>query len=509
MFWRVFAGGILGGALSACRSCTTTLAASAPTLDIILDPSKDVVPVRCVIVGGGYAGAKLAYMFDSMFDVTLIDEKNYYELTNDIIPILANPWCELNEEACRRLLILHRYYLKRANVVTGTVDGVDDEAVTLRDGRRVPYNLLFVAPGERKPFPFATKQRTIAGRVQELRHFNEFLGTCKKVAVLGGGPVGTSLAFDLACNRPDLQVHLYHSKSELIPALPTTSRKYALDTLQRQKNLSLHLCTSVTDVDAYDANGQRIDTHPSSPSLFSRLLLAPFSKPPLEPSHFTVRYDKMHFLPAPQQSIVSQVYFGRREPQLSGDAVEFSGVEEGFDYVFSTIGDTPRPIQTGKGRSNSLTEHEAPDGHYRVSTLMQLYGHPNIWAPGRCGNLPWVRSYGSSDVQVRTIFRGLNSVIHNPTERFLHSRDGVNPQRMAIPRLLVRLGNNDAVGATPWSGGMVGLSAFHEFMQDRNHLVKEFQQPIFYKQQDPSKVKQRISNWAAHELTDIVDFSHC
>ncbi|RNF14999.1 putative apoptosis-inducing factor A-like [Trypanosoma conorhini] len=504
MLWRLFLGGVFGGALSACRSqTTTTLAASAPTLDLILDPSKDVVPVRCVVVGGGYTGSKLAYMFDSMFDVTFIDEKNYFELTNDIIPIVANPWDARNEEACRRLFILHRYYLKRTNVLTGTVDGVEEDAVTLRDGRRVPYDLLFVAPGERKPFPFATKQRSIAGRVQELRHFNHFLGTCKKVAVLGGGPVGTSLAMDLAQSRPELQVHLYHAKSELIPALPTTSRKYAREALQRRKNISLHLCTRVTDVDGYDAEGKRVDTRPSS--AFARLL--GFSRPPAEPTRFTVRYDKLHFEPTPQQSIVSQAYFGRREPKLSGDRVESTGTEE-FDYVFSTIGDVPRPIQAGKGRRNILAEHEAPDGHYRVSTLMQLYRHPNIWAPGRCNNLPWVRSYGSSDVQVRTIFRGLNSVVYNPTERFLSSRDGVQPQRMAIPRLLVRLGNNDAVGATPWSGGMVGLSAFHEFMQDRNHLVKEFQQPIFYKQQDPAKVKQRISNWASHETTDIVDFSH-
>ncbi|ORC86334.1 putative apoptosis-inducing factor A-like [Trypanosoma theileri] len=507
MLWRLFAGGMLGGMISAYRSSTTsTLAVTTPTLDLIMDPSKDVVPVRCVIVGGGYAGARLAYMLDSMFDVTFIDEKNFYELTNDIIPIVANPWSELNEEACRRLFVLHRYYLKRANVLTGTVDGVDEESVTLRDGRCVPYDLLFVTPGERKPFPFATKERTIAGRVQELKHFNEFIGTCKKVAILGGGPVGTSLAMDLATGRPDMEVHLYHSKSELIPVLPTTSRKYALEALQRCKNLSVHLCTRVTDIDGYDANGNRVDTHPST----GLMRLLPFGKPAAEETkQFTVRYDKMHFVPTPQQSILSQAYFGRRQPDLSGDTVESSGEEKEFDYVFSTIGDVPRPIKAGRGKPNILAEHETPDGHYRVSTLMQLYGHPNIWAPGRCNNIPWVKSYGSSDVQVRTIFRGLNSVVHNPTERFLHSRDGIQLQRMSIPRMLVRLGNNDAVGATPWSGAMVGLSAFHEFMQDRNHLVKEFQQPIFYKPQDPTKVKQRISNWVAHEITDIVDFSHC
>nr|CCC49104.1 conserved hypothetical protein, fragment [Trypanosoma vivax Y486] len=467
-----------------------SLAATVPTLDIIMDPSKDVVPLRCVIVGGGYAGSKLAYLFDSIFDITLIDEKNYFELTNDIIPIVANPWNDRNEEACRRLLILHRYYLKHANVLTGTVHGVDEKAVMLRDGRRVPYDLLFASVGERKPFPFSTTQRTVAGRVQELKEFNKFLSSCKKVAVLGGGPVGTSLTLDLAQSRPELEVHLFHSKTAVVPRLPSTSRRYAQDALESHSNVKLHLCTRVTGVIGHSACGDLIENSGSALTGIMGSVLRPFKGPSraLQPARYTVKYEKMTFTPCPQQIHVSQGYFGSREAPLG----------------------VPRPIAAGSGQPNILAEHEMPDGHYRVSTLMQLYGRPNIWAPGRCNNLPCVRSYGLSDVQVRTIFRGLNSVINNPTERFLHSQDGVNLQRLSIPRMLIRLGNqNDAVGCTPWSGAMVGLSAFHEFMQDRNYLVKEFQKPIFYKRQDPSKVKQRISNWMAHEITDIVDFSHC
>ncbi|RHW71508.1 pyridine nucleotide-disulfide oxidoreductase [Trypanosoma brucei equiperdum] len=513
MLWKLFTSSMLAGAVSAYRSTSSSsLAISPPTLDVVMDPSKDVTPVRCVVVGGGYTGSKLAYMLDSMFNVTFIDEKNYFELTNDIIPIIANPWSELNEEACRRLLVLHRYYLKQANVLTGTVHGVDENTVTLRDGRTVPYDLLFITVGERKPYPFATKQRTVSGRVQELKNFNEFIGTCKKVAVLGGGPVGVSLAVDLARNRKDLKVHLYHSKPELLPALPTTSQRYALETVEKCDNITVNLCSRVTDVTGYDALGRRVNE--TSTSMLSSLLKPltgwlTWGTSPDEPSTFTVRYEKMHFAPRPRQSIVNQAYFGTRQPQLTSNTVESIGEEEGYDYVFSTIGDVPRPIVSGKGCTNILSEHEMPDGHYRVSTLMQLYCRPNIWAVGRCNNIPRVRGYGLSDVEARTVFRALNSVVHNPTERFMHSRDGLDLRRLNIPRMLVRLGSDDAVGSTPWSGAMVGLAAVHEFMQDRNFLVKEFQKPIFYKRQDAAKVKQRISNWAAHEITDIVDFSHC
>lgn len=62
------------------------------------------------------------------------------------------------------MMVLHRYYLKRANVLTGKVNKVDAQEVHLQDGRHVPYDLLFITTGESKSFPFETQQRTRAGR---------------------------------------------------------------------------------------------------------------------------------------------------------------------------------------------------------------------------------------------------------------------------------------------------------------------------------------------------------
>ncbi|KAG5509380.1 hypothetical protein JKF63_06690 [Porcisia hertigi] len=552
MFWKFLVSGMVGSACSAYRhgSTNVSLALEAPTLSIIMDPSKDIVPIRAVIVGGGYAGSRMAYQLDSMFDVTHIDEKNFYELTNDIIPIISNPWREdVNPEACRRMMVLHRYYLKRSNVVTGTVTGVDTKQVYLRDGRTVPYDLLFLATGERKPFPFQTRERTISGRVQELKRFNEFLQTCKKVAVIGGGSVGTSLAHDLASARPDLQVHLFHQRAELLPRLPGACRRHAREKLQSNPNLHLHLLARVTDVDGVvlsnkgdKAVASSSHTPNRSPGLMwtsptsnavtpeSSLTLVTTSAPwwrsllngvwprrGVVPDQFSVHYDTLKSEVRPQQSILQQVYYGKQhEVVAEGEgAVQAHGVESGFDYVFTLTGDTPRPIQCDEreGRSqklpNILREHEMRDGHYRVSTLMQFLDHPNIFGVGRCTNLPVLRGYGASDIETRTLFRELNSVVSNPTTVFLHSRDGVQLSHMQIPRVHVRLGVDDAVGCTPWSGGMTGLSAVHEFMQDRHYLLREFQKPVFYKQHDQAKVKQRVSRWISEEITDIVDFSHC
>ncbi|KPI84529.1 hypothetical protein ABL78_6414 [Leptomonas seymouri] len=547
MLVKLFLGGVVGSACSAYHRSSTnvSLALDPPTLDLIMDPTKDIIPIRAVIVGGGYAGSKMAYQLDSMFDVTHIDEKNFYELTNDVIPILSNPWKEdVNPEACRRMMVLHRYYLKRSNVVTGTVTGVDDKQVYLRDGRTVPYDLLFVATGERKPFPFQTRERTISGRVQELKRFNEFLQTCKKVAVVGGGPVGTSLAHDLASARPDMEVHLYHQRAELLPHLPGVCRRHAQEKLTSNKNLQLHLSTRVTAVDGLVTSAMALaqegsgDGAASVPAAHVRRIAPPASCTTSEPAlaldsadlpwwrswlnaiwgsrsvvpdRFTVRYDTLQSETRPQQSILHQVYYGKQdEVQQCGEVVAH-GAEQGFDYVFAVTRDTPRPLQWDEPTSshpNILREHEMKDGHYRVSTLMQFFHRPNIFALGRCANFPVIRGYGSSDIEARTLFRELNSIVSNPTTVFLHSRDGIQLSHMKIPRMHIRLGVDDAVGCTPWSGGMTGVSAVHEFMQDRSYLLKEFQRPIFYKQQDQTKIKQRVTQWMAEEITDIVDFSH-
>ncbi|KAG5483719.1 hypothetical protein LSCM4_04871 [Leishmania orientalis] len=550
MLWKLVVGGLVGATCSAYHraSANVSLALDPPTLSIIMDPSKDIVPIRAVIVGGGYAGSKMAYQLDSMFDVTHIDEKNFYELTNDIIPVIANPWKEdVNLKACRRMMVLHRYYLKRSNVVTGTVTGVDASRVYLRDGRTVPFDLLFLATGERKPFPFQTRERTISGRVQELKRFNEFLQSCKKVAVVGGGPVGTSLAHDLASARPDMQVHLFHQRAELLPRLPGVCRRHAQAKLRSNPNLHLHLLTRVTDVDGVvlPNNGDKAGSsssptrHPSSFQLvepptsdmaspessltlakantpwWRSLLSVVWSRRGVVPDQYSVHYDTLQSQVRPQQSILQQVYYGKRDEVEECGAVQARGVEGGFDYVFALTGDTPRPIQWDESQAGStkspniLREHETKDGHYRVSTLMQFLDHPNIFGVGRCTNLPVMRGYGASDIEARTLFRELSSVVSNPTRVFLHSRDGVQLPRMRIPRMHVRLGVDDAVGCTPWSGGMTGVSSVHEFMQDRSYLLKDFQNPIFYKQQDQTKVKQRVSQWLAEEITDIVDFSHC
>lgn len=408
---------------------------------------------------------------------------------------------------------LHRYYLKRANVLTGVASDVNESAVVLEDGREVPYDVLVLATGEEKSFPFSSKQRTIGGRVEELKQFNQFLSTTKKVAIVGGGPMGVSLCAELAEARPELQIDFFHSHAEVLPECPPLVQQYALDHLMRLKNVEVNMCSRVLDVlpsNAAAAVSSLETPLPSSASsnrnffqrLFSRDSNRKLSTTRVLPDQFTLTVERLFYEPVPPQSIVSQIYFGKLKANAKS-FVESVETREGYDYVFSLSGDVPRPI-----RSKFLEPHITADDHMRSSTLLQLYGLPHVFAVGRNNNLPWARCIGSSEMQSRTLFRMINTIINSPQTKFLHTQDGVQLSRMTIPRLIIRLGTADACGSTPWSGGLTGVNAFREFVQDRAHVMKEYSQPIFYKQQDPKRVQSRISEWKANEITDVTDFSH-
>jgi thioredoxin reductase len=470
-------------------------ATEPPLLDAVMDPTKDARPMNCVIVGGGYAGGKMAYQFDSIFNVTLIDTKNYEEITSDIIPIISSPWSEKNEEACKRLHVLHRYYLKRANILTGRAASVSNDSVILEDGRSVPFDVMVVATGEEKSFPFQTTQKTITGRVAELKAFNEFLGTTKKVAIIGGGPMGVGLASHLSEDRPELEIHMFHSKDSLLPSMPDVAGQYALNHLSAKTNLKLHLCSNVVDLKSNAQEQPR--------SFLDRLL----RRDPVQSvgDQFSLKVDSLHYHPIPPQSVLSQAYFGRRKQEKKSDVISSDWLDD-FDYVFSVGGDIPRPITHDP--KCILSRHIAPDDRYKVSSLMQFFGLPHMFGCGRCTNLPGAHTLGSSDLQSRTLFRMMNGIINSAQAKVLRSSDGIRVGRLEVPRLLVKLGSQDACGSTPWSGAMTGMNALREFIQDRGHFQREFSTPVFYKQQDPQRVRTRIEQWKSEEITDITDFSH-
>eukprot|EP00672_Neobodo_designis_P007952 CAMPEP_0174864254 /NCGR_PEP_ID=MMETSP1114-20130205/58012_1 /TAXON_ID=312471 /ORGANISM="Neobodo designis, Strain CCAP 1951/1" /LENGTH=585 /DNA_ID=CAMNT_0016099343 /DNA_START=109 /DNA_END=1863 /DNA_ORIENTATION=+ len=229
-------------------AATSSPATTQQQLDA-LDTPASVEPVKLVIVGGGYAGARTAYQLDSVYNITLIDTKNYYEATDELTSVINGPDDRVAERL-EDLHALHRFYLKRARVITNRAVDVDEEHVILADGRRVPYDLLVLAPGEKRPYPFAATARTADVRAAEIKAYRTLLHRkdMHRIAVIGGGPRGCSFASTLSSICPDKDIHLFHSTGTLTPHFPYETRNRMEHTLDFNPCVTVHHNSVVTGV---------------------------------------------------------------------------------------------------------------------------------------------------------------------------------------------------------------------------------------------------------------------
>jgi len=455
---------------------------------------------RLVIVGGGYSGSKLAYYLDSIFNITLIDTKNYFEFTPDIVHLVGSPWNAEMDAAADRLIVLHRFYTRRANVVTGKVSHCGDDSVEVgveTNGKVVKhslrYDMLVLALGERKPFPFGSNARTKSQRIAELKAFNHFIKEhCERVAIVGGGPLGCSLALEIAEAYPKKDVHLYHSTHSLTPSLPKVVQRYAFEKLSQQPNVTLHCGRRVIKVrSSVDRGGGHT-------------------------------YEVQHgeepgsSVPRKVRSIFHHVAFGlegkrssagERQKRPSPQPLADPCVDQGFDFVFHCTGSTPRTPEVSSQPFHK--EHLTDTGHYRVSRYLQLFGRPNVFAVGRCNNMPWVRSYGNSEVQVNLLFRLFQQAFVAGTLTF-DPREGIKVNKMLLPRMFVSFGDHGALGSTPWDGGLTGTTALREMLGTRKSLTQLFQKPVFYKTHQGDKIQRNFEQWREKEpTTNVEDFGVC
>ena len=64
-----------------------------------------------VVIGGGFAGSTIAKKLQNRFDVTLVDNKSYFEFTPGILRTIVHP----TNQRCMQ--VEHKEYLKKTNVI--------------------------------------------------------------------------------------------------------------------------------------------------------------------------------------------------------------------------------------------------------------------------------------------------------------------------------------------------------------------------------------------------------
>ncbi|KAL9235879.1 hypothetical protein vseg_010611 [Gypsophila vaccaria] len=177
-----------------------------------------------VIVGGGIAGALLAKLLQDHASVTLIDPKEYFEIT----------WAALrsmvDQSMAERSVIHYSEFLPQVNLVTSLAASVTENKVFTSDGNSIRYDYLVIATGHVNTDP-VTRSESILKYQTAL----DCIKSSKSILIIGGGPTGVELAGEIIDQFPDKKITLVHRGPRLLEFIGSKASQKATDWLASKK----------------------------------------------------------------------------------------------------------------------------------------------------------------------------------------------------------------------------------------------------------------------------------
>jgi apoptosis-inducing factor 2 len=167
---------------------------------------------RVVVIGGGYAGTRLARELDAIADVTLVDRKEaFFHRIASLRAAVRGNWTE-------KPFISYGKLLANGRVVHGTATGLDteDKAVLLKSGERLGYDVAVIATGAEYAEPGRFAGVTVEEAAKAFRDAQERFSAAAAVLVVGGGPAGVELSAEIKLVHPDTPVTLVHARGRLL-----------------------------------------------------------------------------------------------------------------------------------------------------------------------------------------------------------------------------------------------------------------------------------------------------
>lgn len=167
---------------------------------------------RVVVIGGGYAGTRLARELDEVTEVTLVDRKDVF------FHRIASLRASVQKEWTEAPFISYRNLLARGRVVRDTVTGIDPDArvVLLESGRSLDYDVAVIATGAEYREPARFAGTTVDEATEAFHAAQERIGAATSVLVVGGGPAGVELSAEIKLAHPATAVILAHSGEQLL-----------------------------------------------------------------------------------------------------------------------------------------------------------------------------------------------------------------------------------------------------------------------------------------------------
>ncbi|MEV5436856.1 FAD-dependent oxidoreductase [Streptomyces sp. NPDC052682] len=165
-----------------------------------------------VVIGGGYAGVRLAKRLDATARVTLVDRKEVF------FHRVASLRAGVHPEWSMTPFIPYDRLLEHGRMVVGKVVRIDtaERQVVLATGERLPYDVVVIATGADYPEPARFTGTTVEEAAKSYAEHQQKIAGAAHVLVVGGGPSGVELAAEIRLARPDARVTLAHSGPALL-----------------------------------------------------------------------------------------------------------------------------------------------------------------------------------------------------------------------------------------------------------------------------------------------------
>ncbi|MAF35649.1 hypothetical protein CL622_00845 [archaeon] len=184
---------------------------------------------RVIIIGGGFAGSYIAKGLETMFNVTLIDTKPYFEYTPSILRAV------IDTSLPKKLQVKHSRYLKHTKLVTDAVTNVTHTQVKTKS-HTFEYDYIIFCTGGRYELPFSSSRLIGINSANELHSYIPKVKAAKTMLVIGGGFVGVELAGELCHDFPEKEVILVHANDTLLGRCARKAVRYA-DRVLRKKGV--------------------------------------------------------------------------------------------------------------------------------------------------------------------------------------------------------------------------------------------------------------------------------
>lgn len=165
-----------------------------------------------VVIGGGYAGVRLAKRLDTTARVTLVDRKEVF------FHRIASVRAGVRPEWTMTPFVPYDRLLRNGRVVTGKAIRVDtaEKQVVLATGERLPYDVVVIATGVDYPEPARFTGTTAEEAAKAFAAHQRNIAAAQHVLVVGGGPGGVELSAEIRLSRPDARITLAHAGSALL-----------------------------------------------------------------------------------------------------------------------------------------------------------------------------------------------------------------------------------------------------------------------------------------------------